>query len=124
MASIPTNEVTVRVETDAEAYPTLIINEVGHADQGYVIPAALMDALAAAEAAVDKAEEAIMRHIAQQNPDAGDIAYWVRARDNQPRWQAAVDAYAADHPDGPSWDSDRCSAATRLRYLDAAGYQP
>jgi hypothetical protein len=121
MASIPTNQVTIRVQTDVETYPTLVISEVGRADQGYVIPAALMEALAAAEAAVGKAEEAIMRHIAQHNPEARDIAEWVRDRDNQPRWQAAVDAYAADHPDGPDWT--RCADATRLRYLDAAGYR-
>lgn len=75
-------EIHVAVNTETEAYPVLSIGEIGNPapDQGFRIPAGLYSALNAAYEAVDAAEEAIMRHIAERYPDAGDVHYWLKGR--------------------------------------------
>lgn len=75
-------EIHVSVNTEIEVYPALGISEIGNPapDQGFRIPAELYRTLNAAYEAVDAAEEAIMRHIAERYPDACDVHYWLKGR--------------------------------------------
>ena len=76
------SEIQVRVYTEEEAYPVLAISEIGNPkpDDGYRIPVELWDTLSAAYEAVDAAEEAIMRYIADRYPRAADIHEWLEGR--------------------------------------------
>lgn len=114
--------VEVNIRTEEERWPVL---SIGPAEEGngrpYIVPRALFDALTRAREMVDMAEAAIMEHAGEQRPDDREIADWLRARRNGPRFEAARAAFDADHPDGPDWT--QVADATRLRYLDAAGYE-
>jgi hypothetical protein len=63
--SVSDDLVTVRVDTETEAYPVLSIGECGGSDppSGLRIPRRLLGELRAAYSAVDAAEYAIMRRI-------------------------------------------------------------
>jgi hypothetical protein len=114
--------VDVCVNTEVEWYPVLDIREAEEGEsRAFAVPAALLHALRGAQDAVSATEAAIMEFITATHPDARDVADWVRDRDNAPKFQAARDAYDADHPDGPDWA--QVANATRLRYLKAAGYE-
>jgi hypothetical protein len=73
-------EIRVRVDTEVEAYPELAIYEVGSSDGGWLIPAELLGAVNDAYAALDVAETALMRYIADRYPRAGAVHEWLKDR--------------------------------------------
>jgi len=75
-----TDEIPVRIDTDNEAYPVLGISQLGQLDagRGWLIPAKLWADLGAAYDAVDTAEMAVMRHVAETYPEARYVQSWVR----------------------------------------------
>lgn len=74
-----TRTVRLRIDTEVEAYPTLDIREIGNPlpGDGFDVPAEMWTALCAAQAAVDDAEDQIMRYVAEHYPNAGSVREWV-----------------------------------------------
>lgn len=66
--------VKVKVDTEAEMYPVLVIYE---GDGQFEIPAALLAALRHAQEMVDIAEGAIMAHIDAAYPNVPIIVEWL-----------------------------------------------
>jgi hypothetical protein len=112
---------TVTVDTEVELYPELVIREDNEHDRRrFAVPAALVDALEAARGTVDALEVAIMEHIAETRPDAVDVADWLRSRADDAVLTQVMEAWAAEHPDGPEWRL--LPVVDRDRLLRAAGW--
>jgi len=72
-------EIRVRVDTEDEQFPCLSIQEIGNPEpgDGFDIPVELWENLGSAYEAVDAAERAVLRHIAERYPNARAIHEWL-----------------------------------------------